>query len=470
MLPTGAGKTVIFSEIVRLGRLKYGNSLQALILNDRIKLVNQTTDKIVEIAGCDVNIYCGSIEKSKSNGVTSASIQTLMSDKNEWRGYQLVIIDEAHNYMSANRMNFVRSFEKENPNAKFIWFTATPWRSDYHDEGMIWGDFGIPVKKPSFKLKLNDLISANHLVRPCFTSTKNEFDTSSVKMSGRDFLEKDLIHLTENEEIVMDQVKDALSRLQDKKKIIWACTCIKHAELVRDCILKYEVAITVHSKQKNPQQSVKDFEDTDVRHLTSVTIVAEGYDYPKIDAIIIMRPTRSPKLYVQLIGRGLRLFQGKENCLVLDYGGAVRALGDPNDPYVKPKGARRNSSEANKSMECEGCKELIFRYPCRGCGHVKKVDLGSKIKSLSRTSDTKTFVAIKDSWQTILKYEIKDHVSKAGNECKKIEYITISGKVIEYFPNFKMDMFNHRRLCLEGSAKEILIGKENGYKVIKGIR
>jgi len=466
-MPTGSGKTVIFAHMLKLGLDLHKDKLKALVLLNRIKLVDQSNEKIKEIAGTEVGIYCGSIEKNNNLQITTASIDSVINNPSEFKDYNIVIIDEAHNFIGAKKYHaFIKSLEV-NPKTKFCWFTATPWRCDFIDSGMIYGSEGIPLNGPSFKLELNFLIKEGYLVPPIFRSVKGSFNTSGLKLSRGDFKERDIIKLTQDEIIIKSQVEDALSRMVDRKKIIWACTCIKHAEKVREMIELYEPCDIVHSKLKNSQELIKGFEINTTRHITSVVMVSEGFDFPPLDCVVIMRPTRSPRLYVQLIGRGLRLFEGKRNCLVLDYGGAVQALGDPNNPKIRTKGSRSESVRA--CLECDKCEAVIFKFPCAECGHQREIKLIDKIGQLTISAYDKgqTPVMVNKKELKVISHSIDlNYISASGNGCKVITFHTMMIPVKKYYMKKSwrsMEEFDNDFRLISGNDLSITVQKREGY-------
>jgi len=203
---------------------------------------------------------------------------------------------------------------------------------------------------------------------------RSSFSTAGLKLQGDDFKMSDILRITENKEKIRLQVADALPRLEGRKKIVWMCASIEHAENVAKEI--GSTASIIHSKNPNNEYAIECFERGDVRHMVNVMMLHEGYDYPAIDAIVLMRPTRSPTLYVQCVGRGLRPAPGKSDCLVLDYGEVVRNCGPVHDPITR---ARRIKAEKEKMIitvrVCPKC--LSYVQPgeevCPDCGHEMKV-------------------------------------------------------------------------------------------------
>lgn len=473
-LPTGAGKTIIFVKLIKLLLDKY-EGLKINILVNKIKLVEQTKDKLLYAIGEEkIGLYCGSLGEYQDQApitvgsIQSISLRTLM--------FNLMVIDECHNEEgSATYRNYVRRCREANPKLKIVRFTATPFTM----KGYIYGEDKI-CKKLAFKRTLNQMIAEGYLVPPVFKSTKEAFNTSELRTKRGEYIMADVEKMSKDEEKCRRQVADALPRLNaaGRKKVVWAATCIEHAEMIQKELERQDyVGSTslIHSElsSKVRVENLKNFEDGDTRHLISIMIVTEGYDYPPIDAIAIMRPTRSPVLYVQLVGRGLRLSPGKEDCLVLDYGEVVEYFGHPSDPYVPNTGKKKDSSE-KKCLICPACETINFlpRRNCSSCGYeFMKEDKKEIIRTKALTNEAAN-VELNENGRPELILNVilcdvnNDYVSKStGSKCIKVTYTTMVGSIYEYI---KKETFFHRQwntdlLKHKATPKKIRVEKKGKY-------
>ena len=461
VLPTASGKTIIFTLLLKHCLEKFP-TLKSQVLVNKVKLVEQTKEKLLyAIDETHTGLVCGSLGEYDSDAaVVVASVQTVSRST---PFVNVLIIDEAHNAAdSPTYKNYIKRLKEHNPNLKIVRFTATP----YTVKGYIYGE-DTPNKTIDFKRTMNQMIEAGHIVKPVFKSTKESFDTSKLRKKRGEFIMKDLESLTADETKVKAQVKDALSKLGDRKKIVWACTCIKHAELVKREILNYEDCAIIHSKlsKKEQRENIDNFEIDDCRHMTSVTMVSEGYDYPAIDAVVGMRPTRSPVLYVQLVGRGLRLFPGKENCLFLDYGEIAENLGHPNDPYVHQ--TKKKDTE-KRCMICPACEVINFLpiNKCSDCGfEFYKEERGPRkfLKNLTERADKVEFK--RELELDVLRMNIdKNYKAKSGSLCWKVAFTTMRGPIYEYFiigsrkwKKFELDS------RMKGSPKKLKVKRNGKY-------
>jgi len=341
------------------------------------------------------------------------------------RNGKVTVVGNCHNINEGRYSSFI----SRHPNAKIAGFTATPWRANVP----IYGD-GLTFPRIHYKRDVLAGIADGYLVRPITKSMPVAFDTGGLKERGGDFILKDLNKLTANRAKVQSQVEDAMSRLSDRKKIVWICTGIEHAELVAELIP--ENACLVHSKNPNNDYSMELFERGDVRHMVSVMMLTEGYDHPAIDSIVLMRPTKSATLYVQCIGRGLRPYEGKQDCLVLDYGQVVQNCGPLNDPYLKqPRGKSSGDKEKlDKTIRvCPKCLSYVIDvFECPDCGYEFKQERDA-LKALERKASSFDILNTAPRKLMCSKVEAQRYKSKAGNDCIKLRFSIDQGMPINMY-------------------------------------
>ena len=375
---TGLGKLNIL--IVTIDRLlKVKPDIKICFLVNKIDLLEQTVRRVNNALPDKVCQYSGKIKESHAS-VVVASIQSIY---NKDFHFDLIILDEAHNVDQEKGRYF--DFVTQRPKARVLACTATPFRED----GLIYGP-GKWFTKPCFKRDLLWSIGNKFLVGYTCRNTKERFDTSKLKIKLGDFDKKDLSLLVDDSEKVLAQVEDAIPQLEEKKKVIWACVNIKHATAVYNVLRSIgEKASIVHSKFKEIERrkNLDFFEKGKARHLVFVSVVSEGYDHPPIDAVVLMRPTRSAKLYVQTCGRGLRPSVGKDSCLILDYGNVIESLGPLHDPVVNSSRSSKKGVITIRMKYCDNCYCYceLKETTCPDCGEKFKKKAPS-LQNLERKS------------------------------------------------------------------------------------
>lgn len=489
VLPTAGGKTEIFIAIIQKA-ISLKPDFKCVVILNKVSLLRQTKRRIEKaLPGIAVSVFSGTEqEKDLSGQVIVATIQSIYDTKID--GINSAIIDECHNIGSEDGR--YQKFLELNKHEKFktIGFTATPYRAN---DGHIYGEDKF-FKKIAFRLPMKELIDEGFLVKPILKKPDEQFDTKDLKIKMGDYDQVELSRLVSDDYKISRQINDAISRLKDRKYVVWSCVNIEHCEKVFNALKdRGESVFRIHSKMSDEERtsSTNGFE-TSGRHLVFVTIVSEGYDFPAIDAIVLMRPTRSPVMYVQVVGRGLRLSKDKTDCLVLDYGQIVESLGPVDDPKVRKKGERnRSTGDGPKLVKlCETCGS--YSPPaakfCEDCG--------AQFPGVTKNLDTKASVSgdilggkTKPRTVQVASVRFDKYVSKNGNMCLRVEYRPtgfLGLPIYEYFSwNHEIGYKNMQKRMVELDAEiakniedqveqtpgriphSIEVISENGYDKIK---
>lgn len=420
--PTGAGKTQICLHLIkRCIEAKPG--VKVLILLDKVELLNQTVKQLKEIFP-SVSEVCGTNGRNDTSGViVAASIQTIVL-MGELPVFNIVWIDEVHgaDFEHGAYAEVYRKISHEK--LRLVGTTATPWRAS----GPIYGKKRF-FESVDYHISMQKLIDNGHLVPPVCKRPDHQFETSSLRVTAGDFNEKDLGELALSTK-ASNQVRDALERLKGREKVVWACINIEHAIRIHSEI--GESSALVHSLQTRDERlrNIRDFEHGGKRHLAFVSIVAEGYDFPPIDGIVLLRPTRSPNRYVQVVGRGLRPFEHKRDCLVLDYGRVIESLGPVDDPIIPTRGKGKAKEDSIPPMKfCPKC----FSYcstavkECRDCGYIFPV-----VENLTKKAfDGKLLAGEGPRTINAHRVVLRKHVAKSGSNCICVDYGMVG--LSEYF-------------------------------------
>ena len=422
VMPTGCGKSAIMLELVRQA-LSMRPDIRAMILVNRVQLVGQIAkDASTFLAEDQIGVYCAAIEKDLSKRLIVGSVQSLLAVDPEH--VNLLVVDEAHQIShdeESGYLSLIRAMQLKNPGMKLLGNTATPFRQD----GYIYGE-GKLFESVTYTKSLKWMIENGYLVPPRMKHVPDAFDTKGVKITAGEYdlgaLEK--LVLSDNSKIER-QVVDALARLAGRKKVAWACVSIKHAEAVYKLIP--EEAALVHSNMTPTERAfhMKSFEEGSAKHMVFVSILNTGYNYPPIDGVVLMRPTRSSNLYVQTCGRGLRTSPGKADCIVLDYGAVVENCGPLDRPYVRTKGTKKKDVPIPMKF-CPACFEYvdIAIEACPACGHKFVKPKRDATKNLLDQAADGVILGKKLEWVDVKDVTFAPHVSKAGNKCFKVTYHT----------------------------------------------
>jgi DNA repair protein RadD len=355
-LPTGSGKTIVFVKLIESLLSEYEN-FRCVFVVPKIVLIDQTVDKF---SNPDLVGVYNATKKSwdLNKPITVASIQSL-SRVIDLQEINLLVIDECHRLHQKHR-DILQRYENIRPTVKCLGLTATSFDIDE----MFW-------EKKVYSKTMLELTQQGYLCPIINSDTSGaQFDLTGMNVTSRgDFLDKELKERI-NKDKVRDQVQDTLKRAINRNKILYLTVSIEHAELVNDLLDELgENSEILHSKMPLAAQekALNNFK-TIGRHLVSVLIISEGFDYPEADCLSFMRPTRSPTLYVQGAGRVARNAPGKSTALLLDYGGITLSLGDVYSAAPMPD--RRKKTIKSDFKVCSSCE--IFNKSknkrCSQCG------------------------------------------------------------------------------------------------------
>ncbi len=296
-----------------------------------------------------------------------------------------------------------------------IGFTATPFRlgSGYLHlgEGAFFDDivYNIPIKT---------LQAEGHLCPITAKGTKRKLDATGIKKQGGDFALKELSMAFDRDTITGDIVDDLCNYKELRKHWLLFAIDIDHAENITNKLIERGIkAATVHSRMEGDRdQVISDFKAGVYQCLVSVAVLTTGFDAPFIDLIGLLRPTASPVLHLQIIGRGLRTHPGKENCLVLDYAGNLMRLGPIDSPVIKLKG--KGDGEAIMK-ECPNCFEIVHAAVriCPCCNH--KFQFKHKLTSSSANNEVLTL----EEWHPVTEIEYDRYVGRRKIPMLRVKYI-----------------------------------------------
>jgi DNA repair protein RadD len=360
VMPTGSGKTVVFSEICRLANDK---GKKVLILVHRRELVKQASDKLTK-AGVQHGIIAAGFDPS-DQPVQVASVQTLIRRLNSGTFTpDLIIIDEAHHAVAGSWDKIIGHFT----DAKIIGVTATPSRLDGRGLG---SHFSTLVSGPSVEqLTKLGFLSPHRVFAPPVIA-----DLSNVKTRAGDYANDQLSEAMDRPTITGDAIGH-YRRLADGLPAIAFCCSIAHAKSVCESFNKagYRAKlVTGNMPMEERDEAISGLADGRTQVLCSVDVVSEGTDVPAVSAAILLRPTQSEALYLQQVGRILRPQPGKI-AIVLDHVGSTLKHGFIDDVRVwdlesKPK-RQRKDEPAVQVRQCPECFAAFKPQPvCPMCGH-----------------------------------------------------------------------------------------------------
>lgn len=308
VLPTGCGKTVVFAKVAE-ELVKRGE--RVLVLAHRGELLDQASDKIKKVTGLNT-----ALEKADSTclgswyRITVGSVQSLMREsrlqkfKPDYFGS--IIIDEAHHALSDGYQRVLEHFS----NSKVLGVTATPDRADMKNLGAVFESL-------AYEYSLPQAIHDGYLSPIKALTIPLQLDLSGVSMQSGDFKASDIDTALDP---YLYQIADEMKTYCADRKTVVFLPLVKTSQKFRDILLsKGFKAAEVNGSSEDRAEVIEAFDKGEYNVLCNSMLLTEGWDCPSVDCIIVLRPTKSRGLYCQMVGRGTRLCEGKEDLLLLDF-------------------------------------------------------------------------------------------------------------------------------------------------------
>ena len=358
--PCGFGKTVLFSYFTRKA-IEKGN--RVMILAHRDELLDQISDTLNEFQVGHSFIAAGRWCSIRSL-VHVASVFSLVKRLHKIPKPDIIICDEAHNFCSGGTWSKIFNAY---PEAWRIGVSASPLRLSGEPLGDAFDDL---IVGPTTR----ELIDAGDLCEYRLFGAKN-IDTSKIHTQMGDFNKKELNNAMDKSVITGNAVAEYTKYCAGKRAIVFCCS-IKHAENVAEEFRKagYTAGIIEGRMPKDARKRLVDsFRRGDIQVLTSINVISEGFDLPAIEVAIMLRPTKSLRLWIQQSGRALRNCPGKKEAFILDHAGNSERLQFwPCDTYdwslngTKKKPKEDNGPKIRLCSSCFGANES-WRKQCKYC-------------------------------------------------------------------------------------------------------
>jgi DNA repair protein RadD len=373
---TGAGKSHI---IAALAETIHGHTgKRVLCLAPSAELVVQNREKFLA-TGAKASMFSASAGgKELRHPVVFGSPLTVKNRISRFcqrgrDGYAAVIVDEAHG-ITPTLKSIIATMQDANPMLRVIGTTATPYRMgtgyifDIWPNNRVNGDYSAYnpfFKKLVSRITARKLINMGYLTPPKIgTIGADGYDTSEMQVNARGQFDKDDVDRAYHGQgrLTAEIVADVVNQAHQRKGVMFFAATVQHAgEVMQSLPPELSAIVTGETKKKDRDSILRQFKAREIKYLVNVSVLTTGFDAPHVDCIAILRKTESAGLWSQIMGRGLRLDDGKEDCLVLDYTSNIEDHfpdGDLFDPQIEAK----IPDEKGKQVEAE----------CPECGYDNK--------------------------------------------------------------------------------------------------
>ena len=358
VLPTGSGKSLVIAELARLARGR------VLVLAHVRELVEQNHAKY-QAYGLEADIFSAGLKrKEATRQVVFGSVQSVVRNLERFNdaNFTLLVIDESHRVSlneDASYGQVIEHLRRQNPQLKILGLTATPYRLGQgfiyfrHHHGMVRGSEESFFRDCVFEQPLRLMVKQGYLAAPKRLDMAIEgYDFSALKPASSGlFPEEALNRVVAGSRATPGIIEQIIARGVDRQGVMIFAATVAHAEEIMGYLPTAEAALITGATPSQERKALIDaFKARALKYLVNVAVLTTGFDAPHVDLIAILRPTESISLYQQMIGRGLRLSPGKEDCLILDY------AGNPWDIFAPEVGEPKPDSDSEPvQVECPEC-------------------------------------------------------------------------------------------------------------------
>ena len=373
--PTGAGKTVIAAEIVRLA-IDRGGSV--LIVVPRREIVMQTVGKLRAL-DLDPSIVAAQLDHQASPRLTVAMAQTLVRRSADCiEPPNLVIVDEAHLAVADTHRKILERW----PRAKHLLLTATPCRTDGRGRGEI-------AQAMVEVASVRELVTAGHLVEPIVYSAKAP-DLAGIRKTVSGELSPKHAGAKYQAAVIMGDTLEQIAMRCRKRRTLVFASSVKHSLALVDGLTQMGLRaahIDGSTKAAERAELLKRLGDGQLDVICNYGCLTEGLDLPAISAIVVARSTQSEALWRQMVGRGLRIHEEKTNCIIIDQGGNAHRHGHPIAGRIwSLEGRAKRERNATQCRTCPECYAIFESGPvCPRCGARQVAERRERTRELKRT-------------------------------------------------------------------------------------
>lgn len=379
--PTGSGKSIQIAMFMQDVLSRWPNE-RILLLAHRKELLEQNCAKLLSIwPDAPVGVYSAGLKSRRMDQkITIAGIQSIFRKAGRLGWISLVLVDECHLVPPDGEgmyQKLLKGLREINPNVRIVGYTATAFRMR---TGHLIDDDGF-FTDIAYEIEISDLITDGYLSPLISKIPKTQADLSSVHIRGGEYIAQEAEAVMDEKVLTEKALNEIESMAGDRKSWLVFCAGIKHANNIATELKKRghtAESVTSETDSLFRAQHIEAFKRGKLQCLVGADIFTTGFDAPNIDLLVLLRPTQSAGLYIQMVGRGSRLSPdtGKQNCLVLDFAGNIDRHGPIDQIRIKRRATREGRGELEIcAAPVKACPECRFAVPiavmcCPCCGYV----------------------------------------------------------------------------------------------------
>lgn len=422
----GAGKSLMIAALAQRADKEYPGT-RVLVLVHQKELLEQNIGKLLNIwPAADVGVYSAAVGRRQlGRQLTYATIGSIYKQAHNLGRIDIVLADECHliNPRQAGMWRtFIDDLQRYCPAARVIGWTGTPYRGNgvwltANDEALF--------HAIATKVTMRDLLDQGFLSPLVPAVTVSRIDTRDVRMSGDDYVVSELAAVSDRADLVKATCAEIVNLATDRRRWLVFAVTVQHAEHVADELRRLGVSVacvSAETPKAERERLIEDFRAGRLRCLVNVAVLTTGFDVPEVDFIALLRATKSPVLYVQIAGRGMRIADGKTDCLWADFTDTTANMGPVDSVTGKmPVSSRRGEAPFKICLNCSS-RNASGASECTTCG--APFPEPERIKHGTRASAAAILTQQKSVLDTVPVSEVKYrlHKKEIGADSMRVEY------------------------------------------------
>lgn len=371
VIPTAGGKTPLMASVCKDAVGQWNG--RVLILAHVKELLEQSADKLRTVCPeIEFGVYSAGLKRRDTrNPVIVAGIQSVYRRACELDAFDLVMVDEAH-LIPADGEGMYRQFLADarviNPALRIVGFTATPFRLK---TGPICTADGF-LNQVCFEVGVRELIRDGFLCPLITKAGKTKADTTDLHVRAGEFMADEVEDLMDQDGLVQAACAEIVEHTSGRQACLIFASGVKHGRHIVETLSRQHGLECGFVSGETPiperDATLGRFRRGALKYLCNMNVLTTGFDAPHIDCVALVRPTMSPGLYYQMVGRGFRLHPAKQNCLVLDFGGNVLRHGPVDQIQVVTRDRGNGEAPAKECPECQAVVAAGYAA-CPQCGY-----------------------------------------------------------------------------------------------------
>ncbi|RME98662.1 MAG: DEAD/DEAH box helicase [Alphaproteobacteria bacterium] len=372
VLPTGSGKTHVIAELCRDAVQKWDG--RVIVLAHVKELLEQAAGKLRAVApDLPIGVFSAGLgRRDIGYAVTIAGIQSVYQRAHDLGPFDLVIVDEAH-LIPPDGEGMYRRFLTDARDVcahqRVVGLTATPYRMK---TGTICAPENV-LHEVCFEAGVRELIVQGYLCPLKSRAGKATADTSDLHVRGGEFVAGELEDRMDEAGLVARACAEVVTATRDRRATLIFASGVRHGRHIARVLNERHGLecgfVCGETPTKERDELIDRFKSGNLHYLANVNVLTTGFDAPNVDCVAMLRPTMSPGLYYQMVGRGFRLAPGKTECLVLDFGGNVLRHGPVDAIRLADTNGAPGEAPAKQCPECDALIHAAYAI-CPECGHV----------------------------------------------------------------------------------------------------